>query len=102
MKFKHFYRTLIPALTIMIGSLGLQAGQFRGRVAPRRPVVQILPARHVYVRPVIGARVRVLPAGYVRVYFGGQPYFHYLGTYYRYCPVERVYVVVEKPQESNS
>ena len=51
------------------------------------------------MRAPIGARIGVLPRGYVKVRLGPLTYFHHYGTYYRYDPVKKVYIVVEKPAE---
>jgi hypothetical protein len=50
--------------------------------------------------PPIGARIRVLPAGYYSFWLGGLEYFTIGGVYYRYIPGEQIYVVVEKPNET--
>lgn len=47
----------------------------------------------------IGARIHALPAGVVSFRLGPITYYHYLGTYYRYDPAHRVYVVVRNPRE---
>jgi hypothetical protein len=49
------------------------------------------------MRGPIGARVRVLPPGFVSLSIGGTPFFFYYGTYYRLDPVRRDYVVVNPP-----
>ena len=49
-------------------------------------------------RAPLGARIRVLPFGYINLNIGGVPYFYYYGTYYRYLPDEQVYVVVQNPE----
>jgi hypothetical protein len=45
----------------------------------------------------LGARIKVLPVGYLSVRFGGVPLLLYSGTYYRYDPVGEEYVVVAPP-----
>jgi hypothetical protein len=56
------------------------------------------PAGFLAVRGPLGARIRVLPPGYVTLHFGGVPYFLYYGTYYQFDPAQKVYVVVTAPQ----
>ena len=42
----------------------------------------------------IGARIKILPAGYTRIVISGRPYFHYYGAYYLYDnDVDEYYVV---------
>ena len=48
--------------------------------------------------PKIGARFSLLPRGYISFRIGRFQFFAYHGIYYRYDPVYRVYVVVEKPE----
>jgi hypothetical protein len=62
------------------------------RKGPRGYVITLAP---------IGARIRFLPRGYITLHFGAIPYFYYYGTYYRYYPEEKVYVVVENPRQNN-
>jgi hypothetical protein len=45
----------------------------------------------------VGARIKVLPEGYVSVRVGGGPYFVYYGTYYQYDPAAKEYIVVNPP-----
>jgi hypothetical protein len=45
----------------------------------------------------IGTRIRVLPFGYLPLWFGGIPYYYYDGIYYQYFPGDGVYMVVNKP-----
>jgi hypothetical protein len=89
MKRKIPFRLLILFVIVTVGCNGIQAGSRRGRDV----------SRHVFIRPHIGARSRMLPPGYMTIYAGGLPYFYYFGTYYRYYPDEYIYVVVEKPRE---
>ena len=49
------------------------------------------------VRPVVGARVNVLPVGYKRIAVGNAHYYHHLGSYYKWHPTWRTYVVVRPP-----
>ncbi|WAC12479.1 DUF6515 family protein [Dyadobacter pollutisoli] len=54
--------------------------------------------QYVVVRPPVGLRVTILPAGYTRVTLGGLPYFYVGGVYY----VQRApgaYEVAEPPIE---
>ena len=51
--------------------------------------------RHYY--PKIGTRFSFLPHGYISFRIGSYRFFVYKGTYYRYDPVYRTYVVIEKP-----
>lgn len=51
------------------------------------------------VRGPVGARLKVLPRGHRTIVIGGLDYFVYFGTYYRYFPEDRVYVVVAPPVE---
>jgi hypothetical protein len=51
----------------------------------------------VHFTPRIGARIRVLPLGYMSFWFGGFPYYYYDGIYYQYYPQDETYVVVKKP-----
>jgi hypothetical protein len=55
------------------------------------------PRGYMVMRGPIGARVRVLPPGFVSLSIGGSPFFFYYGTYYRMDPVRRDYVVVNPP-----
>jgi len=55
------------------------------------------PFGFVVVRGPVGARVAVLPAGNISMYAGSGVYYYCYGTYYRYDPLERVYIVVEPP-----
>jgi hypothetical protein len=58
------------------------------------------PRGYAAIAAPIGARIKVLPAGYTTVTLAAGPLFLYYGTYYRFDPVERDYVVVnpdEKP-----
>ncbi len=50
----------------------------------------------------IGARIRVLPYGFVTYRFGGLDYFYYNGIYYNYLPDQNVYVVVQKPANTDN
>lgn len=59
-------------------------------------------AGFVAVRSPIGARIGMLPMGYLTVRTGGVMYYHYYDTYYRYDPVHKVYIVIEKPEEVHS
>ncbi len=45
----------------------------------------------------IGARVGVLPYGFVAFSVGAVPYYYYGGVYYQYIPDDNVYEVVQKP-----
>ncbi|MEJ2544271.1 MAG: hypothetical protein P8Y99_09405 [Calditrichaceae bacterium] len=45
----------------------------------------------------IGSRFSFLPYGYISFRIGNFRFFAYQGTYYRYDPVYRTYVVIEKP-----
>lgn len=56
------------------------------------------PAGFIAVRGPIGARVSILPPGYLSVRIGGLMFYHYYDTYYRYDPVDKVYIVIEKPE----
>ena len=56
------------------------------------------PQGYAIIHPPIGARIRVLPRGYTIVKFGGLSYFYINGAYYNYIPAEKVYVVVDKPE----
>jgi hypothetical protein len=58
------------------------------------------PKGYVVVRAPIGARLNVLPEGFVTVHVGKVPYYRYYGTYYVYDPDEKVYVVSELPEEA--
>lgn len=55
---------------------------------------------YMVVRAPVGARIAALPAGYLTVHIGAGTHYYYYGTYYRYDPVERVYVVIEPPQNA--
>jgi hypothetical protein len=48
----------------------------------------------------IGARLRVLPVGFVTVRYGRVPLFLSFGTYYRFDPYDRAYVVVAPPPDA--
>jgi hypothetical protein len=60
------------------------------------------PKDYVVVKAPVGARLKVLPAGYVTVHVGKVPYYRYYGTYYVYDHDEEVYVVTEPPEEVES
>jgi len=55
------------------------------------------PRGFVTVAAPLGARIRVLPVGYVTIRVGAIPYYHYYGTYYQFDPVAKVYTVVSPP-----
>ncbi len=55
------------------------------------------PRGYVAIRGPIGARVRVLPVGYVTLEIGGAPFFFYFGTYFQLDPLTHEYVVVAPP-----
>ena len=57
--------------------------------------VDYLTRPHYY--PKIGTRFSFLPHGYISFRIGSYWFFAYQGTYYRYDPVYRTYVVIEKP-----
>jgi hypothetical protein len=48
----------------------------------------------------IGARIRVLPYGFLTFNIGAVPYYYYGGVYYEYIPDQNVYVVVQKPSSA--
>jgi len=50
----------------------------------------------------IGARIRVLPFGFISFSIGAVPYYYYGGAYYQYIPDQNVYVVVQKPSSGPS
>ena len=54
------------------------------------------PGGFVIVAAPIGARVKVLPEGFASITVGAGPLFFHFGTYYRYNPVERDYVIVNQ------
>jgi hypothetical protein len=116
--------TVLIGVMFMAQATPLDAQHRRGeeRVRSRAPVVVNLPAErtrvfaggkeyfyargvfyrtgsrgYVVTRGPIGARVRILPPGYVTLRVGGGPFFFY-GTYYRFDPARRDYVVVEPPE----
>jgi hypothetical protein len=45
----------------------------------------------------LGARINVLPFGFLTLRVGTIPYYYFGGVYYQYIPDENVYVVVQKP-----
>lgn len=45
----------------------------------------------------LGARIRVLPYGFLSFNIGRVPYYYYGGVYYEFIPDQNVYVVVQKP-----
>ena len=55
----------------------------------------------VTVAAPLGARIRVLPIGYLTVRIGAVPYYYYYGTYYRFDPAAKVYTVVNPPAGVN-
>jgi hypothetical protein len=55
------------------------------------------PKGFIAIRGPVGARVSVLPVGYVSLQIGGAPFFFYYGTYYQLDPVTKEYVVVAPP-----
>jgi hypothetical protein len=59
------------------------------------------PKGFVTVAAPLGARIRVLPVGYVTVRIGAVPYYYYYGTYYRFDPAAKVYTVVNPPAGAN-
>ena len=56
------------------------------------------PPGYVVVRAPIGARVGVMPPGYISFLIGPRHYFYANLTYYLWEPRRREYVVVEKPE----
>jgi len=50
----------------------------------------------------IGARIRVLPYGFVTFRIGSLDYFYYNGVYYNFLPDQNVYVVVQKPANADN
>jgi hypothetical protein len=119
-----FFALLFAAMCITQATpLAAQHRRGEERVRGRAPVVVNLPAertrviaggreyfytRGIFYRPgprgyivtrgPIGARVRMLPPGYVTLQIGGGPFFFYYGTYYRLDPARRDYVVVAQPE----
>ena len=59
------------------------------------------PKGFVTVAAPLGARIRVLPVGYVTVRIGAVPYYYYYGTYYQFDPAAKVYTVVGPPAAAN-
>ncbi len=64
-------------------------------------VVRRTTRRHIYrhgaaAAAVVGTSIAVLPAGCGTVYYGGIPYYHCHGSYYR--PSGTSYIVVAPPQ----
>lgn len=57
--------------------------------------------RFVVVTPPVGLSISVLPPYYTTVWVGGVPYYYADGVYYSWRPVERTYVVVDPPRESD-
>jgi hypothetical protein len=55
------------------------------------------PKGYVTVAAPSGARIRVLPVGYVTIRIGAIPYYYYYGTYYQFDPASKVYTVVSPP-----
>jgi len=55
------------------------------------------PLGYVLVRAPIGAHVPFLPDGYRTFVHGGITFYLHLGTYFRFDPIMRVYVVVDPP-----
>ncbi len=55
------------------------------------------PRGYVVAAAPVGARLGVLAPGFVTVRIGRMPLFLSFGTYYRFDPIERVYVVVSPP-----
>ncbi len=54
----------------------------------------------VVVLPPVGITVPVLPPFYTTIWVGSVPYYYANGVYYVWRPVERVYVVTDRPPES--
>ncbi|HUI30326.1 MAG TPA: DUF6515 family protein [Candidatus Acidoferrales bacterium] len=52
---------------------------------------------YVMIPAPIGARIRVLPFGFINFSIGAIPYYYYGGVYYQYIPGQNVYEVVPKP-----
>ncbi len=50
----------------------------------------------------LGARIRVLPFGFLSFTIGSVPYYYYGGAYYQYVPDQSLYVVVQKPSGAPS
>lgn len=57
---------------------------------------------YVMVPAPLGARMRVLPYGFLRFRVGPVPYYYFGGVYYQYIPDDNVYVVVQKPSGAPS
>lgn len=51
--------------------------------------------------PPVGVIVPVLPHLYTTVWIGGEPYYYAAGTYYRWYPERRGYIVTEPPKDSD-
>jgi hypothetical protein len=60
------------------------------------------PRGFVIVAAPLGARIRVLPLGYVTIRIGAIPYYYYYGTYYQFDPAAKVYTVVSPPAGANA
>ena len=58
-------------------------------------------SRFVVVAPPIGLGISLLPPYYTTLWVGGVPYYYADGVYYVWRPVERTYVVVDPPNESD-
>lgn len=56
----------------------------------------------VTVAAPLGARIRVLPVGYLTARIGAVPYYYYYGTYYQFDPAAKVYTVVGPPAGANA
>ncbi len=50
------------------------------------------------IAPPFGVVIPILPHFYTTVWFGGVPYYYAAGTYYRWYPEERGYIVTEPPE----
>lgn len=57
--------------------------------------------RFVVVAPPIGLSISLLPPYYTTVWVGGVPYYYADGVYYNWRPMDRSYVVVDPPRETD-
>ena len=72
-------------------------GGSMGRGGIGRGSFMHMPRHSMHIAPRIGARIRVLPFGYMSFWFGGVPYYYNDGIYYQYYPENKTYAVVDKP-----
>ncbi len=81
---------------------GYTKAAFEGKTFFHRDGIfyRLTPGGYVAITGPAGYRVNRIPALAVKVRIGPAYFYYYYGTYYRYIPEERVYVVVDPERDS--